>query len=156
MISKQVTATASGVVESSLAEVSALLLDVRSGKLGGQELPFVIVGIAALVEIQGGPIKFTVLTGDKAAPTRLCFIEVDQAKHSISIHGAWWFWGEYTIRPHSKGSLLTYSLCNAATGVSGTIAGLLHRRELMAAKPALEQMLLRLGERLGCAAYIDE
>jgi hypothetical protein len=156
MVSKQITGTASGVVESSLAEVSALLLAVRSGKVSGQELPFVIAGVAASVEIQGGPRKFTVLTGDNSAPTRLCFIEVDQANHSISIYGAWWFRGECTIRPHSNGSLLTYSLRNAATGVSGAIAGLLHRRELMAAEPTLEQMLQRLGERLGCAAYVTQ
>jgi hypothetical protein len=152
MISKQIKGTASGVVKSSFAEVSALLLGVHPGKVSGQELPLVIAGVAASVEIQGGPRKFTVLAGDNSAATRLCFIEVDQANCSISIYGGWWFKGEYTIRPHSEGSLLTYSL--AATGVSGSIAGLLHRRELMAAKPTLEQMLQRLGERLGCAAYV--
>jgi hypothetical protein len=153
MISKQIKGTASGVVESSVAEVSALLLGVHPRKVSGQELPLVIAGVAASVEIQGGPRKFIVLAGDNSAATRLCFIEVDQANYSISIYGGWWFRGEYTIRPHPEGSLLTYSLSNAATGVSGSIAGLLHRRELMAAKPTLEQMLQRLGERLGCAAY---
>jgi hypothetical protein len=113
-------------------------------------------GLAASVEIQGGPRKFTVLAGDNSAATRLCFIEIDQVNHSISIYGGWWFRGEYTIKHHSKGSLLTYSLCNAATGVSGSIAGLLHRRELKTAKPTLEQMLQRLGNRLGCAAYVTE
>jgi hypothetical protein len=81
---------------------------------------------------------------------------VDRANHRISIYGGWWFMGEYTIMPHPKGSLLTYHLSNAATGVSGAIAGLLHRRELKAVGPALEQMLHRLGERLGCAAYVTD
>jgi hypothetical protein len=155
-MSKQIKGTASGIVESSLAEVSALLLSVHSGKVSGQELPLVMDGVAASVEIQGGPKKFTVMGSDNSAEIRLCFIEVDQANHSISIYGGWWFRGEYTIKPDSKGSLLTYNLSNAATGVSGAIAGLLHRRELKAAKPTLEQMLQRLGERLGCAAYVTE
>lgn len=153
MTSKQIKGTSSGVVESPVAEASALLLDVHSGKVSGQELPLVIGGISASVEIQGGPSKFTVLAGDDSNAIRLCFIELDQANHSISICGGWWFRGEYKISPHSKGSLLTYNLYNAATGLSGAIAGLLHRRELMAAKPSLDQMLQRLGERLGCAAY---
>ena len=156
MISKQIKGTASGVVESSLAEVSALLLGVHSGKVSGQELPLVMDGVAASVEIQGGPRKFTVLAGDNSAATRLCFIEVDQANHSISIYGGWWFRGEFTIKPHSKGSLLTYNLSNAATGISGAIAGILHRRELKSAKPTIEGMLQRLGKRLGCAAYVTE
>jgi hypothetical protein len=156
MLSQQMKGTASGILESPLAEVSALLLGVRAGKVSGQELPLVMDGIAASVEIKGGPRNFTVLGGDNSAATRLCFIEVDQANHSISIYGGWWFRGEYTIKPHAKGSLLTYTLYNAATGVSGAIAGLLHRRELKAAKPTLERMLQRLGERLGCAAYITE
>lgn len=155
-MSKQIKGTASGIVESSLAEVSALLLSVQSGKVSGQALPLVIDGIAASVEIQGGPKKFTVMGRDDYAEIRLCFIEVDQANHSISISGGWWFRGEYTIKPDSKGSLLTYNLSNAATGVSGAIAGLLHRRELKAARPMLEQMLQRLGARLGCAAYVTE
>lgn len=154
MISKQIKGRASGVVESSVAKVSALLLDVHSGKVSGQGLPLVIDGISASVEIQGGPRKFTVL--DNSTAIRLCFIEIDQANHSISIYGGWWFRGEYTIKPHSKGSLLTYNLYNASTGVSGAFAGLLHRRELKAARPALEKMLQRLGERLSCAAYITE
>ena len=147
---------ASGVVESSLAEVSALLLGVHSGKVSGQELPLVMEGVAASIEIQGGPREFVVLADDNSSATRLCFIEVDRANHSIAIYGGWWFRGEYTIKPHSKGSLLTFNLYNAATGVSGAIAGLLHGRELRAAKLTLEQMLQRLGERLGCAAYVTE
>lgn len=155
-MSKQIKGTASGIVESSPAEVSALLLSMHSGRVSGQEVPLVIEGVAASVEIHGGPNKFTVTGTDNSAEVRLCFIEVDPANHSISISGGWWFRGEYTIKPDSKGSLLTYNLCNAATGVSGAIAGLLHRRELKAARPMLEQMLQRLGERLGCAAYVTE
>ncbi len=154
MTSKQIKATAAGVVESSLAEVSALLLAVHSGKVSGQELPLVIDGASASVEIQGGPRKFAVLDNSTAA--RLCFIEIDQANGSISIYGGWWFRGEYTIKPHAKGSLLTYTLSNAATGVSGALAGFLHRRALKAAKPTLEWMLQRLGDRLDCAAYVTQ
>jgi hypothetical protein len=38
-----------------------------------------------------------------------------------------------------QGSLLTFNLSNAATGMSGAIAGLFHRRELKTARPMLEQ-----------------
>lgn len=156
MISKHLKGTACGVVEAPLTEVSAILLGVRPGKVSGQELPLVIDGVDLAVEIQGGPRKFTVLAGEGSAATRLCFIEVDQTNHGVSIYGGWWFRGEYTIKPHRKGSLLTYNLSNAATGMSGAIAGLLHRRELKAARPAITHVLQRLGERLRCAAYITE
>jgi hypothetical protein len=156
MISKEIKGTASGIVEAPLIEVSDLLLDVRAGKVSGRELPVVLDGVAASVEIQGGPRKFTVLAGAGPAATRLCFIELDRANHSVSIYGGWWFRGEYTVGPHSKGCLLTYYLYNSATGVSGAIAGLLHRRELKTAAPALKHMLQKLGKRLGCAAYVTE
>ena len=148
--------TATGVVESPCAKVSALLLDVRAGAFNGRELPLVIDGAASAVLIEGGPKKFTVLAGESTAATRLCFIEVDQANHCISTYGGWWFKSEYAIEPHHKGSLLTCRLFNAATGVSGMVAGLLHRRELMSARPALERMLQKLETRLGCVAYLAE
>lgn len=43
-----------------------------------------MAGVAASIEIQGGPRKFIVLADDNSAATRLCFIEVDQANYSIS------------------------------------------------------------------------
>ena len=153
---RQLKATSYGVVEAPLGDVSALLLDVRPGRVSGLEMPLVLSGASASVDIQGGPQKFTVLVGDNSAAVRLCFIEVDRENHGISLYGGWWFRGEYTISPHSKGSLLTYRLYNEATGVSGAIAGLFHRRELMTAKPMLEQMLRKLAGRLGCAAYATE
>ena len=156
MISSQITGTASGILETPLAKVATLLLDVPAGHVSGQGLPLVIAGFAGSIEIQGGPEKFTVLTGDKSAQIRLCFIDVDRENFSISTYGGWWFRGEYKISNHEKGSLLTYNLSNAATGMSGIIAGFLHRRELSAARPTLEMMLQSLGKRLGCPAYVIE
>lgn len=153
---QQTKGTASGIVEAPFTEVSALLMDVHCGRFSGHELPLVIDGVAAGVEIQGGPQKFTVFAGESSAATRLCFVEVDKQNHSVSIYGGWWFRGEYTIEAHPKGSLLTYRLSNAATGVSGAIAGLVHRRELKGARAVLEHMLRKVGERLRCAVSVAE
>lgn len=153
MINKKIKSTATGIIESSLIEVSTLLLAINPGKAEKELLPLVLNGIATPVEIQGGPSSFTVFTGESLNPARLCYIRVNPANNSISVYGGWWFLGEYIIEPHQRGSAVTYNLYNTASGLSGIIAGFLHKKELAAAKYTLTAMLQKISQRLGSAAY---
>jgi hypothetical protein len=42
-------------------------------------------------------------------------VEVDRAAGILAVRGEWWFSGQYVVRPHGQGALLTYAIRDVAT-----------------------------------------
>jgi hypothetical protein len=41
-------------------------------------------------------------------------VTADPARHTVTIKGAWWYQGGWTVEPHPGGSLVRYEVFNAA------------------------------------------
>jgi hypothetical protein len=80
-------------------------------------------------------------------------VTVDRAARSVAQQGEWWYRGVTTVRPDPRGSLLVYRIFNVAPG-HGWAVRVVSRGPLTAAPAAFAATLEKLGEQLGCPAWL--
>ncbi|GLZ36313.1 hypothetical protein Lesp02_85000 [Lentzea sp. NBRC 105346] len=95
-----------GVIEAPYEQVLSLLTTARAGK-ASQDNAFLLnpKGVPDGVELRGGPTRFGVGHGT---------VDADPERGLFAIQGGWWYRGEYTVKPHEKGALLTLRVYNVA------------------------------------------
>ncbi|MEU4829888.1 hypothetical protein [Streptosporangium sp. NPDC023615] len=105
---------AAGVVEAPPDRVGRLVLAVRPGPVGPDNL-WLLTAHGGVVS--GGPERFTLGT-----PAHAMTVEVSgsggngrEGVDTIAFQGGWWYRGEYTVAPHPRGTLLTHRVRNVAT-----------------------------------------
>lgn len=82
-------------------------------------------------------------------------IRVDKADHKLTIQGEWWYRGVYSVAPHKRGSLLTYSVYNIAPGIGHWAAQLVqgpqHARGM---KREVTKLIENIGTQLACRTFL--
>ncbi|GAA3000971.1 hypothetical protein [Streptosporangium longisporum] len=140
---------AAGVVGAPPGEVGRLLLTVRPGPVGPDNL-WLLTAHGGVVS--GGPERFTLST-----PAHAMTVEVTgNGGDTIAVQGGWWYRGEYTVTPHPEGTLVTHRVRNVANrwrwGVplaNRFFVGF--RRDTRA---GFADGLRRIGDELGCPARL--
>ena len=80
-------------------------------------------------------------------------VAVDPAAGTLSVQGGWWYRGETSVRPHPRGTLVTYRILDIAP--QGRWATwLVSRRPLREAPAVFAGGLAATGRRLGVPAYV--
>jgi len=80
-------------------------------------------------------------------------VAVDHAAGMLSVQGGWWYRGETTVRPHPRGTLVTYRILDIAP--QGRWATwLVSRRPLRDAPAVFAASLAHAGRRLGVSASV--
>ncbi|WP_214415667.1 hypothetical protein [Sphaerisporangium fuscum] len=134
-----------GVIEAPVERVAELLLAVRPGPIGPDNL-WLLHGRHGGT-LSGGPERFTVqLTGHA--------MTVEVGARSLAMQGGWWYRGEFHIQPHPDGTRLVHRVLNVAKEAHWAVAGanrffIGYRANLVKRNG---EMLATIGERLGCAA----
>ncbi|MER5620960.1 hypothetical protein [Streptosporangium sp. NPDC002544] len=133
---------AAGVIEAPVGRVERLLLAVRPGPVGADNV-WLLAEHGGVVA--GGPERFTLST-----PIHTMTVEVGE--HTIAFQGGWWYRGEYAVEPHSEGALLTHRVRNVATW--GRWGVPLANRFFMgfdrSTRDGFTAGLRRIGDELGC------
>ncbi len=81
-------------------------------------------------------------------------LTIDEAHLTITLTGHWWYQGVHSVRPHPKGSLVTYKVNNVAQ-VARTLA-FLHRPSFVKQmRQEFERMLQQVGSQIGCSWRFD-
>lgn len=103
----------------------------------------------------GARAPYRVATGSAGAGKVI--FEIDPQRCSIAAEGEWWYRGVYAVTPHTRGSLVTYSVYNIAPGIGWWAAQFIqgpgHARDM---RTQLAQRLDEIGRRLGCKAYLAD
>jgi hypothetical protein len=82
-------------------------------------------------------------------------IKADPERMILSVSGHWWFLGEYTVSHDDRGSLLTYSMFNAAPPLTKWLVPLVAGNALHAsARPMVERQVAAIGSELGVRGYL--
>jgi hypothetical protein len=82
-------------------------------------------------------------------------VVVDHVAGTLSVQGGWWYRGETSIRPHPRGTLVTYRILDIAP--QGRWATwLVSRQPLRDAPRVFAAGLAAAGGRLGVPAYVLE
>ncbi|NUP66758.1 MAG: hypothetical protein HOW71_31805 [Nonomuraea sp.] len=79
---------------------------------------------------------------------------VEVCGHTISVQGGWWYRGEWSVEPHSKGALLVHRVFNVAQRARWAVP-LANRLFIGLAentRAAFMAKLTQMGRRLGCSA----
>jgi hypothetical protein len=135
--------TVSGVVEAPVEQVWPVLLENFSS-----------VGLdKQVVEGYSGAQPYVTSIG-KPGNGKIT-IEVDKVQHSIATQGEWWYRGVHTVKPHPRGSLVTYEVYNIAPGIGHWAAQWVQGRENAGKmKGQLRASLEAIGKQLGCKVTI--
>ncbi|MQA86130.1 MAG: PPOX class F420-dependent oxidoreductase [Streptosporangiales bacterium] len=138
-----------GVVEAPAEKVTELALAVRPGPVGPDNA-FLLDGGSDVV-LAGGPRRF-------AGPH--IHVEVDREHRVFATEGNWWYRGEYTFEPHERGTIVVHRVYNIARVgrwavplvlLQYRLSGMFTAHTLMT---QVEGVLRRIGDRLGCPAYL--
>jgi hypothetical protein len=148
MTKKTLLGEITGVVETSPERVADLLLAVRPGPIGGRNA-WLLSATGATGTLSGGPRVFTAhMTAHSMT------VEVDES--TLGLQGGWWYRGEYTVAPHPQGTLLSHRVLNVAQrmrwGVPAANRFFIGREK--GQRDGLTTLLGRIGDELGCAAYL--
>jgi hypothetical protein len=82
-------------------------------------------------------------------------LTIEEAHLTTTLSGHWWYQGVHTVRPHPKGSLVTYKVNNIAR-VARTLAFLQRPFYVKQMRQEFEQMLYQIGSQLGCPWMLEE
>ncbi|GAA3079323.1 hypothetical protein [Streptosporangium carneum] len=93
-----------GVVETSPERVKRLILAVRPGPVGPDNV-WLLSSAGGTVE--GGPGRFTLRMPGHA-------MTVEVTEETFAAQGGWWYRGEYTVEPHPEGTLFVHRVFNVA------------------------------------------
>ena len=81
-------------------------------------------------------------------------LKIDEAHHTITLTGHWWYQGVHTVLTHPKGSKVTYKVSNIAR-VARTLAFLQRPMYVQQMQQDFEQMLHQIGSQIGCTFIIE-
>jgi hypothetical protein len=82
-------------------------------------------------------------------------VAVDHAAGTLSVQGGWWYRGETSVRPHPRGTLVTYRIFDVAP--QGRWATwLISRQPLREAPAVFAAGLAATARRVGVPAYVIE
>ncbi|MFG1753831.1 hypothetical protein [Streptosporangium sandarakinum] len=134
------------MVEAPVAEVAGLLLAVRPGPVGPDNL-WLLDGSHA-GSLSGGPERFTL-----HAPGHTMTVEV--SRNALALQGSWWYRGEYLLRLHPRGTRLVHRVLNVARRSRWAVP--MANRFFVGfedgTRKAVGDLLRRTGDRLGRPAY---
>ncbi|MFC4585321.1 SRPBCC family protein [Sphaerisporangium corydalis] len=109
MSRRSTVAEASDVIRTPLDKVLDLVMAVRPGRVGRDNLWLLADGVREFV-LSGGPERFDAHSGGQ----HLLYIDVDRARRTIGVQGHWWYRGEYSFDPDNAGTRVTYRVLNVA------------------------------------------
>ncbi|HEY0532027.1 MAG TPA: hypothetical protein VGD29_10555 [Actinoplanes sp.] len=132
-----------GVVEAPPDAVAGLLLDVRPG---GRS-PLVLPELAAGGETEDDDRYVVVRDGSRLTVT------VDRAAREIAEQSEWWFRSTTAVEPDPRGSQVVHRVYDVAEG-NGWAIRFLARGPVNAAPHRFAEVMRRLGEELGAAAWV--
>lgn len=135
---------ASGVVEAPVQAVFAALLAVGPAA-GAHPNPANPAAPAA----PDGVVRYEASAGDGGYTV---FVEVDPNRHTLAVHGHWWYRGVYAVRECQQGSLIEYRVRNVATRARWAVP-LMQRRLPEQMRRDLAALLQTIGRHLNCLAY---
>lgn len=82
-------------------------------------------------------------------------IQADADRRVLTVSGHWWFRGEYAVSRYEPGSLIVYSMFNAAPAFTRWLVPLVARRALRAsARPMVGRQLAAIASPLGVRGYL--
>src|SRR5262245_40268855 len=82
-------------------------------------------------------------------------LTIEEAHHTITLTGHWWYQGAHTVHAHPRGSRLTYSVHNIAR-VARTLAFLQRPFYVRQMRQDFEQLLERLARQLDCPWTLEQ
>src|SRR5215471_11043002 len=82
-------------------------------------------------------------------------LKIDEAHHTITLTGHWWYQGVHTVLTHPKGSQVTYKVSNIAK-VARTLAFLQRPLYVQQMRQDFEQMLHQICSQIGCTFLIEQ
>lgn len=81
--------------------------------------------------------------------------KIDKENHKISVQGEWWYRGTTDVKPHEKGSLVTYCIYNIAPGLGWWLAQYVQgRASAKGMISSFQKGLYQIGNKLDCPAYL--
>lgn len=82
-------------------------------------------------------------------------LAIDEAHHTVTLTGHWWYQGIYTVHSHPKGSQVTYKVNNIAR-VARTLAFLqrpFYRKQM---RQDFQQMINQICSYIGCTFLLEQ
>ena len=82
-------------------------------------------------------------------------LTIDEAHHTVTLTGHWWYQGAHTVQTHPKGSQVTYKVSNIAR-VARTLAFLqrpFYRKQM---RQDFEQMVNQICSHMGCTFLLEQ
>lgn len=143
--------TLNGIVEAPDPEVAKLLLTVHEGPIDKDNAFTLYQPDGPKLALRGGPDTFT---GGIADDPNGLHVEVDRARRMVAVQGQWWFRGECRVEPHPRGARLVQQVLNVAQ-TKRWMVPLIWLQTGAHHKAGARKLLERVGERLGCRAYVE-
>jgi hypothetical protein len=128
------------VVEASPEAVAGVLLDVRPGGRSP-------IATRGETDQDDGDRFVVVREGSRLTVT------VDRAARSVAQQGEWWFRSVTAVEPDPRGSQVVHRIFNVAGGNAWAVR-FVSRGPLNAAPGQFAEVVFRLGEELGVAAWV--
>ena len=82
-------------------------------------------------------------------------LKIDEAHHTITLTGHWWYQGVHIVLTHPKGSQVTYKVSNIAK-VARTLAFVQRPLYVQQMRQEFEQMLHQICSQIVCTFLIEE
>ena len=150
--------SAAGVVESPLDDVADLVLRAEAGHPLADSCLIPPTHASPGIVLTGGPVRYGVVPQGLSAPTM--FIEVDQARRTLTLEGRWWFRGVFSFEPHPDGTLIVYRVYDIARTARWLVPLLLLRYRLSGTldggtvQSQVHAFVGSIGQRLGSGARL--